>query len=77
MSSDSNFTVASWFLGNVHIKPISTHSGSKKTPKTSLRNTSMFQSALTDRDMQARFCFRVVWEFWVVDLHMTLCFGQK
>ena len=28
MSSDSNFTVASWFLGNVHVKPISTHSAS-------------------------------------------------
>ena len=26
MSSDFNFTVASWFLGNVHVKPISTHS---------------------------------------------------
>ena len=26
MSSDFDFTVASWFLGNVHIKPISTHS---------------------------------------------------
>ena len=26
MSSDSNFTMASWFLGNVHVKPISTHS---------------------------------------------------
>ena len=27
MSSDFNFTVASWYLGNVHVKPISTHSG--------------------------------------------------
>ena len=27
MSSDFNFTVASWFPGNVHIKPISTPSG--------------------------------------------------
>ena len=27
MSSDFNFTVASCFLGNVHVKPISTHSG--------------------------------------------------
>ena len=26
MSSDFNFTVASWFLGNVCVKPISTHS---------------------------------------------------
>ena len=26
MSSDFNFTVASWFLGNIHVKPISTHS---------------------------------------------------
>ena len=26
MSLDFNFTVASWFLGNVHVKPISTHS---------------------------------------------------
>ena len=26
MSSDFNLTVASWFLGNVHVKPISTHS---------------------------------------------------
>ena len=29
MSSDFNFTVASWFLGKVHIKPISTHSAPK------------------------------------------------
>ena len=27
MSSDINFTVASLFLGNVHVKPISTHCG--------------------------------------------------
>jgi hypothetical protein len=27
MSSDFNFTVVSWFLGNVHVKPISTHIG--------------------------------------------------
>jgi hypothetical protein len=27
ISSDFNFTVASWFLENFHIKPISTHSG--------------------------------------------------
>ena len=26
MSSDFNFTVASWFLWNVHVKHISTHS---------------------------------------------------
>ena len=26
ISSDFNFTLASWFLGNVHIKPILTHS---------------------------------------------------
>ena len=26
ISSDFNFTLASWFLGNVHVKPISTHS---------------------------------------------------
>ena len=26
MSSDFNFNVASWFLGNVRVKPISTHS---------------------------------------------------
>ena len=26
MSSDFNFAVASWFLRNVHVKPISTHS---------------------------------------------------
>ena len=35
--------------------------------------TFMFQFALKDRDMQARFCLRVIWESLVADiLLMTL-----
>ena len=32
ISSDFNFTLASWFLGNVHVKPISTHSAPAPHP---------------------------------------------
>ena len=32
ISSDFNFILASWFLGNVHVKPNSTHSGPLPAP---------------------------------------------
>ena len=42
MSSDFNFTVASWFLGNVHVKPISTHSATPPPSKMSPHFTLIY-----------------------------------
>ena len=38
MSSDFNFTMTSWFLGNVHIKPISTHNAPPPTKNADVLN---------------------------------------
>ena len=46
MSSDFNFNVASWFLGNVRVKPISTHSAPVATP-LKLYNCSYFKQQVS------------------------------
>ena len=45
MGSDFNFTVASWFLGNVLLKPISTHSA-PPTPLVWKKRTYIILSTL-------------------------------